>query len=268
MEREFLMGVDFNLYVDKATYMSWLNLLKGLVSAKERDSRHFRKSRSSVRQARQTHAHLSPSNPRTYSSRYRAPTHRARSTSPSQTTRLPPIVTNQYSHAPAVAEYDSSPAPRQGSKRSAEAAFSPTSATFSHIPTKRPVSMSLQIPEPSGSLSSASSSSSYSPLEGLQSFSNMSIDSPLARDSSHSSLAPPSAHSHGISSTPASSWDPIKSNQFPETLVTAYAQDERRRGIVPQVRSFILLSCYNPGFNFGSLAEFVLLHPRMLAVGG
>src|ERR1700742_1021384 len=59
MEKEFLMGVDFNLYVDKATYESWLNLLKGLVMAKERDSRHFRKSRSGgVRAAAK---HLSPS---------------------------------------------------------------------------------------------------------------------------------------------------------------------------------------------------------------
>lgn len=41
MEREFLLGVDFNLYVDKMTYASWLNLLKGLVLAKERDARRL-----------------------------------------------------------------------------------------------------------------------------------------------------------------------------------------------------------------------------------
>ena len=41
MEREFLLGVDFNLYVDKTTYASWLNLLKGLVLAKERDARRL-----------------------------------------------------------------------------------------------------------------------------------------------------------------------------------------------------------------------------------
>jgi len=38
-EREFLLRVDFNLYVDKPTYEAWLNLLKGLVWAKERDCR-------------------------------------------------------------------------------------------------------------------------------------------------------------------------------------------------------------------------------------
>lgn len=34
-------GVDFNLYVDKATYEAWLNLLKGLVLAKEKDCRRY-----------------------------------------------------------------------------------------------------------------------------------------------------------------------------------------------------------------------------------
>ncbi len=37
MEREFLVGVDFRLYVDKGTYETWLNLLTGLVIAKERE---------------------------------------------------------------------------------------------------------------------------------------------------------------------------------------------------------------------------------------
>ena len=39
MEREFLLGVDFQLYVDKQTYESWLNLLKGLVHVKESEVR-------------------------------------------------------------------------------------------------------------------------------------------------------------------------------------------------------------------------------------
>lgn len=43
MELEFLQGVSFNLYVDKSTYASWLNLLKGLVLAKERDARRWLK---------------------------------------------------------------------------------------------------------------------------------------------------------------------------------------------------------------------------------
>ena len=41
MEREFLQGVDFRLYVDKSTYDSWLNLLRGLVLAKEREHQRW-----------------------------------------------------------------------------------------------------------------------------------------------------------------------------------------------------------------------------------
>ncbi len=37
MEREFLAGIGFNLYVDKETYVRWVGgLLEGLVMAKER----------------------------------------------------------------------------------------------------------------------------------------------------------------------------------------------------------------------------------------
>jgi hypothetical protein len=31
MEREFLAGIYFNLYVDKETYVRWVGLLEGLV---------------------------------------------------------------------------------------------------------------------------------------------------------------------------------------------------------------------------------------------
>jgi hypothetical protein len=40
MEHEFLLGVDFNLYIE-TTYASWLNPLKGLVLAKERNARRL-----------------------------------------------------------------------------------------------------------------------------------------------------------------------------------------------------------------------------------
>ncbi len=41
MEREFLGGIESRLYVDKLTYDSWLQLLKGLVMAKERERAHW-----------------------------------------------------------------------------------------------------------------------------------------------------------------------------------------------------------------------------------
>ena len=45
MEREFLQGVGFKLFVDAVTYESWLNLLKGLVMAKEREYGRWRARR-------------------------------------------------------------------------------------------------------------------------------------------------------------------------------------------------------------------------------
>ncbi|KAJ3805783.1 cyclin-domain-containing protein [Lentinula aff. lateritia] len=235
MEREFLMGVDCNLYVDKATYESWLNLLKGLVLAKERDSRHYHKSRASTRAPRHPGSSLT-NTPHRYANRGRVSSLRARSTSPEQSHRILsyPSVSPQYiSHVPATRSAQSdSPFLRSGAKRSAGAAFSPTSATFSHVPFKRPVSISLLIPE-SGSHSGPNSNS---PLESLQSFARMSIDSPNV---------PGSRSSHATTGTvPSTPWSSSVSNKImvPETLSTAYALDERRRSSVPQNLYFYTLA--------------------------
>jgi len=75
MEREFLIGIEFGLYVDKSTYESWLNLLKGLVWAKDMDSRRWRRTRGAPRASRLMHPSTAPRN----SVRH---THRARSTLP------------------------------------------------------------------------------------------------------------------------------------------------------------------------------------------
>ncbi|KAL0950563.1 hypothetical protein HGRIS_007365 [Hohenbuehelia grisea] len=225
MEREFLLGVDFNLYVDKVTYESWLNLLKGLVMAKERDSRQWRKSRGLLRISRLTNPQSSagPAS-RTYSRHRVSSSHRARSTSPGQTTRSLAYPSNghHFSAAPQPSSHAysavpdpilSSPTPKSGSKRTAEAAFSPTSASFSHLPAKRPVSMSLRIPEQTGA-----TTPSHSPLESLQSFAKMSIaSSPSANRSTPSAPHPAWHHSS------------------PATLSTAYAVDEESRSSVPQV---------------------------------
>ncbi|KAF8883839.1 cyclin-domain-containing protein [Infundibulicybe gibba] len=232
MEREFLLGVDFNLYVDKPTYEAWLNLLKGLVMAKERDSRQFRKSRGLVRASKLSHPNSStgPST-RTYSTRHRSSSHRARSTSPGQTLRTYPFLSHQkptLHTSPAVAESPSSysPTPRSGSKRSAEAAFSPTSAAFSQVPSKRPIPTSLHIPELAPLTAGPHS---HSPLESLQSFAKMTLASPHA--------PPPSSR------TPVSSWSSGPRDSVPETLVTPYALDEDRRQAVPQNLYFYTLAC-------------------------
>ncbi|KAF5347047.1 hypothetical protein D9758_011631 [Tetrapyrgos nigripes] len=296
MEREFLMGVDCNLYVDKATYQSWLHLLKGLVMAKERDSRHFRKTRLAARGARHPPhptAHLTTT-PSRYSTRGRVPAqYRARSTSPEPTRRLPyPQVPPsysftstfsyptahtqqpqtqppQYSSTPdrlpehpayASASYNSlppsptptRPAPGAGSKRSAATAFSPTSAAFAHIPTKRPVSISLQIPETSahaisnllssnGGSSGSSGPSSNSPLEGLNAFAGMSIDERPGQQPHHQPQ--PSHQSQHTTPSTTMSLTSSKKPLVPETLVAGYALDPERRTSVPKNLYFYTLAC-------------------------
>jgi hypothetical protein len=275
MEREFLVGVDFNLYVDKSTYESWLNLLKGLIMAKERDSKHLRKSRNLAHQSRLVTGYPSSTGPATRayisSSRQKPPVyrHRARSTSPTSRTvsclqpshnnvshpePLPPPTatampytstnTRQY-----ISALTTSPTPRSGSKRSAQDAFSPTSASFSQLPSKRPLSMSLQIPEYRQSSSSGSTSShSSSPLEGLQSFSKMSINtnhSPIETSS------PWAENGTGIDRVVPSTATPARSTMVPETLVTAYLMDEGKKSTAPQV-GFSLKHLHLGEFNISS----------------
>ena len=262
MEREFLVGVDFNLYVDKSTYESWLNLLKGLIMAKERDSRHFKKSRSLAHQSRLAASPHYPSSTgpatRTYvsSSRQKPPVyrHRARSTSPTSRAAcpqqpshnivsypepLPPPPASSMSYmATNISRYisaqNASPTPRSGSKRSAQDAFSPTSATLSQLPSKRPLPISLQIPEYRQSLSSSGSTSSHSnsPLDGLQSFSKMSINTSMG---GHSPLE---TSGNGIGRAMATTATPAKNTIVPETLVTAYMLDEGKKSAAPQVSFF------------------------------
>src|SRR6267154_1987792 len=83
MEKEFLMGINFNLYISKKTYDSWMNLLRGLVHAKARESRKWRHTRTRHRTPR--HSQPMSANPaRTYRWRCHSTSHRARSTSPDQ----------------------------------------------------------------------------------------------------------------------------------------------------------------------------------------
>jgi len=232
MEREFLLGIDFNLYVDQDTYESWRDLLKGLVMAKERDRRLWHKpARSQHRPSSMRPSHISPTAPttRSYSSRYRTPAHRARSTSPSESrsfTYAFEFTAPSYSYSsssnqtlapPSSVQY--SPTPRSGSKRQAMTAFSPTSEAFSDTrPAKRPSSMTLEIPE----FAPGRESSSVSPLE---SFSGMSLgSSPRGIYTPQSNNASPAWISY------------TNTNSGPQTLVTAYRAEKPVD--IPQVRLY------------------------------
>jgi hypothetical protein len=231
MEREFLLGIDFNLYVDQDTYESWRDLLKGLVMAKERDRQLWHKpARSQHRSSvRSSHAYSAAPATRSYSTRHRPTSSRARSTSPSETrsctyafefTAPPYSLTSNQTLAP-PAEY--SPTPKSGTKRQATTAFSPTSASFAdNRPSKRPSSMTLEIPE----FAPGRNSNSVSPLESLQSFSRMSLGSSSLGSSPHVPFTPQSCNT-----SPA--WISYAS-AAPQTLVTAYRADKPVG--IPQVR--------------------------------
>lgn len=141
MEREFLRGVDFRLYVNTDTYRAWVNLLKGLVAAKERDEQQWRYSRPSYAHAPAPRLSV-PNMPR------------ARSVSPLPSlkaaypfTFTAPTFNNPFTTRPT----DSCPhipsAP--GTKRPAAVAFSPLSAALLGPPSKRPISLDMSVVRPS-----------------------------------------------------------------------------------------------------------------------
>ncbi|KAH9850617.1 cyclin-domain-containing protein [Lenzites betulinus] len=229
MEREFLLGIDFALYVDKTTYESWLNLLKGLVMAKERDAKHWQRSRCTVRTS---HLHRPHCHRHAHAHQSRAVSHRARSSSPrrasicavSHTAPRP----QQYTPAPLQYPPYASPAPSDfpaGSKRSASAAFSPTSASFpaaQQPPAQvaKRTHLTVDIPQPPAH----SRDSSASPLESLQSFSNLSLG--------HSPADNGSAHV----------WPAVRPDDYPRTLVSAYRMDDQRQPVAPQHLYFYSLA--------------------------
>lgn len=224
MEKEFLLGIDFGLYVDESTYESWLNLLQGLVMAKERELQNWRRSWRPTRSLHRSH-------PRhhSYALRSQLTAHRARSSSPR---RMP---SGAALAAPSQQVYYDSPQQLQqhvqyavpslqpGSKRTASDAFYPDAAAYARgqaqVP-RRSTGLTLQIPELEYS-SGQSSESSASPMESLQSFSKLSLGaSPVDAGTG----AP------WVATVPGQ-------HEVPQTLASAYHVDDRRQYAVPQVGS-------------------------------
>ncbi|THH12966.1 hypothetical protein EW146_g7195 [Bondarzewia mesenterica] len=211
-------GTDFGLYVDKQIFDSWLHLLKGLVMAKEKDSRFWRKSCQVPRAAASK-----PPMPLSLSNR-RLST-RARSTSPIHSLRC--LHTNSYDANASQAysspmSMDADSPVRLNAKRSAVDAFSPTSAAFDIRPCKRPTGLSLEIPN----TLDGSAAHTPSPLESLQ-FSKLSLNSSPAKHSSADGGVLPSTNRR-IS---------------PQTLVAAYRLDPTKPRPAPQNLYFYSLAC-------------------------
>ena len=238
MELEFLKGIDFNLYVNQETYESWRDLLKGLVMAKERDRRQWRRTprshhRSAARPLNTMHSSAALSSKSYYPLVPRFPSHRARSTSPSESrsftynfeftapsiTQMSQDVDLMHSHV-----QDHSPTPRPGSKRQAEEAFSPVSTSFpDYRPNKRPSSMSLVIPEYPPPI--RASPHSVSPLEPLHAFSQMSLGS-----------SPNGSYTQRNEDGSSPAWISYqRADDAPRTLVAPYHVEQPVE--MPQVRS-------------------------------
>lgn len=211
MEREFLLGIDFGLYVDKTTYVSWLNLLQGLVFAKERDSRSWKRA-PRARAHPHSRQHRTSAHP-SHASR----SQRARSSSPSRPA-LYPLTVPETQYAQVNPEYHTPP--RSGSKRSATDAFSPTYSSMPPVKAaRRPSNLSLDIPEGAQGPRSANS---ISPSEPLNHFAKLSLGaSPNGVRSAHQSPA----------------WDTSAKQQpvAAQTLVSAYRVDGQRPYAAPQV---------------------------------
>lgn len=312
-----MQGIDYNLYVDKATYEAWLNLLKGLVMAKERDMLRARDQQKRRRRQigravvhGQTHT---PGRTRFY----RTPgngacvlpsctsqiqqTQRARSTSPifrhslpsqlvSQPVfrQLPPIQPHlppsssplappmqpqtSQNYRPTSYTYSPSPAP-SSLKRSAATAFSPTSASFSHVPTKKtgvsamdilpPITTStqhvshqrpgitLQIPHDQRPLSHSNSPLDNLPLLG---FAKMNLDSagPVPPSTSAAYTSTSSSLSSALGPMPGELEREREQERKRQTRMTAlvqpfsYSVDDQRRNQAPKVRLPWYLSYLSP----------------------
>lgn len=252
MEREILLGIDFSLYVDKATYESWLNLLNGLCMAKEKDSLHWRRSSSSRSRLargsvpsnvwssanRSASAYSTPSRSRT--------SHRARSTSPPmQSFRYPFTFTApNTTSTPSYAACDTPTKP--GAKRSAADAFSPSSTSCP--PAKAPKrqmgvpALSLSIPNTHLAAPVATTQvltgspkaqrTSHSPMDGLglHHFSKLTLATNSPAVTTGASADTPKDQSTWVSSE--------RQHVPPKTLSASWTQDRGACWAAPQVCFF------------------------------
>ncbi|KZT09059.1 uncharacterized protein LAESUDRAFT_675644 [Laetiporus sulphureus 93-53] len=227
MEKEFLLGIDFGLYVDKSTYDSWLNLLQGLVLAKERELQHWRRSWRPARALHRVHPHR---HTLPHAARLHSTSHRARSSSPTRSSPCVPSMSSRDVCSP-LSNADQYPAYSTGAKRTAVDAFN-TYPQPAPPPsqTRRSTGLTLRIPELEYS-SGHSSESSASPMEPLQSLSKLSL------------AGSPVVYSPADGGRGQVWMSPVGQSEVPQTLVSAYYVDDKRSYAVPQNLYFYALAC-------------------------
>ncbi|GJJ13839.1 hypothetical protein Clacol_008096 [Clathrus columnatus] len=159
MEREFLRGVDFRLYVNTDTYKAWVKLLEGLVAIKERDQQQWHYSRR--HDTTSLHAPIPRLSAPDCTTHHHHHHHhhqpRARSSSPLPSLKASYPFTfvapnnSSSSGSEAIRSRARPPIPPPsvpGVKRPAIVAFSPTSLALQGGPSKRPISLNMSLVRP------------------------------------------------------------------------------------------------------------------------
>ncbi|CAE6457304.1 unnamed protein product [Rhizoctonia solani] len=147
MEKEFLSGLGHSLYVDQATYESWVLMLTGLIDAKDRETEAYWNLRKQET-GRPRHLPLPASQqPRTNRARSSSPTFPFTFTHPPVSAQQP--APSAYAPLPprpiTLPPLDVSPSTLVSTrrvstgKRSAYDAFSPATASASALPFKRAI---------------------------------------------------------------------------------------------------------------------------------
>lgn len=226
MEREFLQGVDNQLYVNLPTYEGWLNLLNGLMHAKEKEMKYWQR-RDEARMSSRT-----ASNGVHTAYQQSSRSQRARSSSPLRSLRAPYPFTFAPPPLPQPNPFTLPPphVARPGAKRSAYDAFSPRSSAQTELnPAKRPLPLSLDVNVPR----TQASPFSASPMEPSP------VDSVMYTATPPSAVHTPSAPSTVACPVSAMSSLSIGSSVPPQTrtLAAPYTHDTVRwQSAVPQVR--------------------------------
>ncbi|KAF8761982.1 Cyclin [Rhizoctonia solani] len=147
MEKEFLSGLGHSLYVDQATYESWVLMLTGLIDAKDRETEAYWSLRKQETNGCARHLPLpAGQQPRTHRARSSSPTFPFTFTHPPVSAQQPAPLVHVLPPRPiTLPPLDMSPSTlvptRRVStgKRSAYDAFSPATASASALPFKRAI---------------------------------------------------------------------------------------------------------------------------------
>jgi hypothetical protein len=233
MEREFLCGIDSALYVNKGTYDSWLQLLKGMVLAKERERAQWQlQAQSLVRHPDCVRYAPVPRHPLNFNPGLYTPSRPRSSSPPTSSKPYFPFTFNVRAprsfHLDDVMQTEASS--NAGYKRSADSAFEDNIAR----PAKRTITLQTEGVSGFGGPRSAGPSfaSAGSNTPNHEAFARLTISS--TRPSYRSDHLQPSNSYVPSTFTPSR---PVE----PQTLAQPYSIDQQQYYSQPQVNGLTVL---------------------------